>query len=209
MHAPTPEHIGACATAAALEDAAEARYLLTGKNLLAFNIAMKYLDRFFDKEKFRLTKEEIHIYALEYELSATLNTDFGPVKIKGKLDRVESSNGLTRIIDYKSGLISLADLKVKSMEDVFSGNKNKFLQLMTYSWLASQQNVFNTEISSKIYSMRSFHQGFIPLVYNESQRLSQEAFDSFEKGLINLLKEIIDPNTRFEHNPKSLYCEFC
>lgn len=187
----------------------EARYIFTGKNLLAFNIASKYLEHFFEKENHRLSKDEIHLYALEYELSAMLHTEFGPVNIKGKLDRVEQSSGLTRIIDYKSGLVTPAELKSKSMQDVFTGNKNKFLQLMIYSWLTHKQGVFNQEISSVVYSMRSYHQGFIPLVFNESHRLNSEVFQIFENELVNILREIIDPETRFEHNPKSAYCEFC
>ena len=64
-------------------------------------------------------------------------------------------------------------------------------------------------ISALIYSMRAYKQGYVPLIFENSNELDAGIFEQFEEELTRLLADIIDPETHFEHNSKSDYCQFC
>ncbi len=93
----------------------------TGKNLLIFEVAMRYISNFIDFEiKDISAGNTIKIEQLEKTLEADLviaELSF-PVKISGKVDRIDRYNGHLRIIDYKTGLVKHTELVVNNWENI-------------------------------------------------------------------------------------------
>ncbi|MEQ9064843.1 MAG: PD-(D/E)XK nuclease family protein [Vicingaceae bacterium] len=186
----------------------DANQLGKGKNLLSVNIAHKSLKHFLKEEEIRHRNSEVTLLGLEKELSAELILPFGKVKVRGKIDRIESINGKTNIIDYKTGAIQPNELKVKNINEVFSGKKNKYLQLLTYSWLAYKSSEFGATFSPAVCALRggeSLH--FLQL--GEESTFGPEELEAFEAGLIAMLTQLVESNESLVHNASSLYCNYC
>ena len=111
----------------------------SGKNYLAFEIAKQFLINFLNYEIKELAKnDQIKILALETNLS--LNYSFiglpFPIKLKGKVDRIDEINGTLRIIDYKTGKVQLGNLKIKDWDLLSSDfNYSKSFQVLFYAFL--------------------------------------------------------------------------
>ena len=92
-----------------------------------------------------------------------------PINLTGKVDRVDEYNGLTRIIDYKSGFVKPEDVSVSSIEQVFE--KPKAAQLLFYGYLYNKDNP-NSGAISGIISMRNLKQNLISFSLKEKKGLS-------------------------------------
>ena len=86
-----------------------------GKNYLAFEVAKRNVYNFLKLEQDRIRLgEAIKIVMLETELKGELihpALPF-PVKISGKVDRIELCNGKLRIVDYKTGRVVITSYSI-------------------------------------------------------------------------------------------------
>lgn len=92
-----------------------------GKNLIIFEIAKRYVSNFLDLEiKALKAGDKIKIIAIEADnnISIDISELNFPIKIKGKVDRVDECNGVTRIIDYKTGNVQQNQVEVVNWEDI-------------------------------------------------------------------------------------------
>ena len=70
------------------------------------------------------------------------------VFLKGIIDRIDQKNGLTRIIDYKTGQITSSQLVINNMSTVCKDpNRSKAMQLMCYAWMYSKKNNIKSLVS--------------------------------------------------------------
>ncbi|HET8736021.1 MAG TPA: PD-(D/E)XK nuclease family protein [Pricia sp.] len=93
-----------------------------GKNLIAFNVVGRYVERFLDKEIEEAKTHQIKIIGLEEKLEIELDIpDFDfPVRLKGKLDRIDEFDGVLRIIDYKTGKVENKNVEIVDWEEAAS-----------------------------------------------------------------------------------------
>lgn len=183
--------------------------VLSGKNYLSFEIAKKFISEFLSKERESLEHgKRIRILALEEELSCTHNPSGLDFKIclKGTIDRIDEVNGVLRIVDYKTGKVKPADMKVTNWEMLISDEKySKAFQVLMYAYIYLKNKVsgetYTTELhdfdalESGIVSFKNLKSGFMKF---NGQRLNPEILEAFVIQLDALLFELFDPNMAFE-----------
>ncbi|MFM2011118.1 MAG: hypothetical protein RLZZ479_1509, partial [Bacteroidota bacterium] len=90
-----------------------------GKNLIAFEVAKRNIYNFLIQEKQHIENgDELFILSLEkpHETIFEHHNLPYPVKISGKVDRIELRNNTIRIIDYKTGKVEANKLKINTFE---------------------------------------------------------------------------------------------
>lgn len=165
--------------------------ILKGKFLLVFNVIVKYLQNFIAQEIKQVEKHKIKILGLEEKLVVQLNMpelDF-PVKLKGTLDRVDQIDGVTRIIDYKTGKVEPRNVKITDWEElVLNYDKSKAFQLLCYAFLYSKKHDANS-LQAGIYSFKNLSQGFLPF-FSNGINIDHDTLNTFESYLKRIVLEI-------------------
>ncbi|MCB8999622.1 MAG: PD-(D/E)XK nuclease family protein [Bacteroidales bacterium] len=183
-----------------------------GRNIIVYEVLKRYLTQILEIDK---NLAPFEILNLEKEFVRTVNIQSGgetfEVQLGGKIDRVDKSAGITRLIDYKTGK---AETGVGSIEklftrDVDSRNKAAFQTIM-YSWLYSEQNNGNP-ISPGLYVTRKiFEPDFSPYLSLDKKRLDyHEIENEFHAGLEVLVNEIYNPDVVFDQTSKEDNCTYC
>ncbi|GGW57827.1 PD-(D/E)XK nuclease superfamily protein [Winogradskyella epiphytica] len=180
-----------------------------GKNLIIFEIAQRYILNFLNLEIQSLKEgNEIKILSIEADEAIEIKIeelDF-PIKIKGKVDRVDMCNGITRVIDYKSGKVSQNQVEIVDWEDITTDYKkySKPFQILCYAYMMRQQNQIELPIEAGIISFKNLNGGFLKFGKKEkpggrlkNQMITEETLDNFEIELKKLIAEICNPDTNF------------
>lgn len=173
----------------------------SGKNLIIFEVIKSALKTFINNEIEDLNNGNgIKIIALEKSIKGALklNQD-SEVLITGIIDRVDERNGITRVIDYKTGLVSSSNLTIKDMSLICKDPlRTKAMQLMCYSWMYFRSTKCE-KISAGIISFRNLSKGLMTLKIKNSQSdlIDNLSIDNFEEELKNLVTKIMDPNVDF------------
>jgi len=179
-----------------------------GKNKLIFEVSNNHITRFLDQE-LALLKEgrELKIISLEDSLSRSFiheSLDF-PVTIKGSVDRIDSLDGVTRIIDYKTGKVTLLDLKVPDLSRLKTDYKYaKPLQVLMYAFLhLKNKNVEDIgEMQAGIFSFKNLNSGFLPMNFTAARgkqelSINEDKMEEFSTVFAEIMAEIFDINTPF------------
>ncbi|GAA4801413.1 PD-(D/E)XK nuclease family protein [Litoribaculum gwangyangense] len=180
-----------------------------GKNLIIFEIAKRYVSNFLDLEIKNLEAgDEIKILAIETENTILLDIpelNF-PVKLKGKVDRVDIYNGTTRIIDYKTGSVQQNQVEIVNWEDLNTDYKkySKSFQVLCYALMMVQSKTIHLPIEAGIISFKNLSSGFLKFSKKESAfnrnknfLITQETIENFSEELKKLILEICNPNIDF------------
>ena len=167
-----------------------------GKFLLVYNVILKYLENFLAIEIHQLQNHTVKLLALEEKYDIQLNIpelDF-PVKLKGTLDRVDEFDGVTRIIDYKTGRVEPKNVKLTDWETLITDyDKSKAFQLLCYALLYNQKHDANP-ILAGIYSFKNLGQGLFSFSQDKNNTLiDTEVLATFEAYLKQLILEICNP----------------
>ncbi len=181
----------------------------TGKNKLIFEVSKSHIHRFLRQEKNLLQNgSELKIIDLEPEIKTEINIDGidFPVKIVGKVDRIDELNGVTRIIDYKTGKVESKDLRIDDFSILSTEYKyTKALQVMLYSFLYSKENKFNFEkpLEAGIISFKNLKSGFLKMNFTQKGKdnnITEERLLEFQVELFRIIKEILTPEIPFVEN---------
>jgi ATP-dependent helicase/nuclease subunit B len=172
----------------------------TGKNRLIFEISKDYINRFLAIEIDSLQEDDVlKIIATEQDLEATITIDeFDfPIKLRGQVDRIDQLNGVTRIIDYKTGNVTAANLKVSDISVIGEEKYSKAIQVLLYAFLYSQ-NFETKELEGGIISFKNLKGGFLKVDFGKKDHeISSEKIDEFLISIKNLIKEIFNPEIPF------------
>lgn len=183
----------------------------TGKNKLIFEVCKNHIKRFLNQELQVLNQnKQLKIIALEKEFSTEINVDGinFPIKLKGIVDRIDELDGVTRIIDYKTGKVEAKDLKITDFSVLGSDYKyTKPLQVMLYSFLFSEENGgnFSKPVEAGIISFNNLNSGFLKMNFSEKRGtneslISQENMVPFLMELKRIIAEILNPEIPFTQN---------
>ncbi len=180
-----------------------------GKNLIIFEIAKRYVLNFINLEIKNLKEgHEIKIIAIEANSELVINIPEinTPVKLKGKVDRIDQFNGITRIIDYKTGKVQQNQVEVVDWGDITSDYKkySKSFQILTYAYMLKKANTITLPIEAGIISFKNLNAGVLKFAKKESAfsrskytLITDDVLLDFENELTILIKEICNPNIDF------------
>ena len=178
-----------------------------GKNLLAFEVAKRNVYNFLQLEKKDIEEgQAIKVLLLEAELSCEIQVKSlpFPIKIAGKVDRIEERDGNIRIIDYKTGKVLGNSLKINEFTDLTSDIKNeKIIQLLCYALMFENHELKqNRAVSAGIISFKNMKNGFLPFGLGKGKDselvISCEILEDFKLELEALIVEIFNPEIPFK-----------
>jgi uncharacterized protein YkvS len=188
-----------------------------GENLLLIESARSTIKKLVKKELEEIkTGEygEIILNGVESPLNAKFKLKNGKtVSFYGLADKLETADGVTRVVDYKTGNTVKADLKIKSdFEAEFNtGKKNKAIQLLVYCamLLKEDSNNIGEFVSAGIRSGRNTKSGLLSLEIGGSNKITIESVAKLLDWIQNRLEIISEDGHELEHNHDSNFCEYC
>lgn len=176
-----------------------------GRNLLAFEVAKRNVSNFLKVELESIKNgDAIKILHLEKACEQILehpNLPF-PIKIAGKVDRIEERNGIIRIIDYKTGKVDKPNVTLKSWKGLTEEIKNdKIIQVLAYAYM--YENEANGKpMEAGIISFKNLKSGFLPFSFKEGKEenttIDTAILSDYLEQMVLLLNEILDETKPFE-----------
>ncbi|WP_246124808.1 PD-(D/E)XK nuclease family protein [Algibacter pacificus] len=181
-----------------------------GKNLIIYEIAKRYVSNFLNLEIEDLKAgNEIKIIAIESNNNVLIEIpelDF-PVKLTGKVDRVDEYNGVTRIVDYKTGRVDSGKVEIVNWEDLTTDytKYSKSFQVLTYAYMMLLSNEITLPVEAGIISFKNLKAGFLKFSKKDKSGngakkdslITQDTLDNFYIELKTLILEICNPNIPF------------
>ena len=178
-----------------------------GKNLLIFEVAKRYIVNFINFELSEIKEgNQIKILKIESNLAARISIpelDF-PVKIHGKIDRLDEYNGQLRVIDYKTGMVNQAELEVMDWTVITKDAKHsKSMQVLAYALMIHQERRIS-RAEAGIISFKNLKSGFLKFGTKEKPRgpkdhiITPEVLETYSNELKRLIVEICNPQISFE-----------
>jgi len=180
-----------------------------GKNLIIFEIAQRYISNFLNSEIESLKAgNKIKIIAIEAgeTIDITIEGLNFPIKLTGKIDRIDSFNGVTRVIDYKSGKVEQNKVEIVDWENLTTDydKYSKSFQILCYAYMMHQKNSIELPIEAGIISFKNLSAGFLKFGKKESSRsktkqqlITDDTLTHFETELKKLILEICNPDIDF------------
>ncbi len=181
----------------------------TGENLITINTIEYQLKKYFNYELKAINNgTELVVEQIEVELNHLLTVQNTELKLKGIADRIDVRNGITTIVDYKTGKVVPNDLKVVDINELFTNyKKSKAFQTFFYSYLLYQQR--QQPLASCIYSTKNSNEGLMYLNYTQGAVLNQNHFIEFESELITLTQQLLDTSLPFNQTENIEVCGYC
>tara|TARA_R110002049_G_scaffold207188_1_gene377636 strand:+ start:5971 stop:8724 length:2754 start_codon:yes stop_codon:yes gene_type:complete len=179
-----------------------------GKNLIIFEIAKRYVLNFLNLEIADLKAgNQIKILAIEAENTVKIDIpelDF-PIHITGKIDRVDAYNGITRIIDYKTGKVDQGKVEITNWDSITTDydKYSKSFQVLCYAYMMQKTNSIKLPAEAGIISFKNLSAGFLkfgkkePNSRKKEQLVTEETLKTFTVELKNLIMEICNINIPF------------
>ncbi len=194
----------------------DAESLTHGKNYLLYRVCLKLLDEFLKHEKNHLEflqakNEQLKLLMLEKKMEQLMQIGEFEIKIAGKVDRVEETNGIISVADYKTGnptgsVIKTDDVALFATDPKYA----KAMQLLTYAWLYWRSNGSgNIQLRSGIYWLRQIADGFDALTLDKSELINRNILLQFEDVLKSVLTSLLDPALPFQKTSDVERCRNC
>ncbi|HUX55731.1 MAG TPA: PD-(D/E)XK nuclease family protein [Bacteroidales bacterium] len=195
--------------------------LIGGNELIVRDVLMAYLIRILNTDK---SLAPFTILNLEDSFSFIIPTLSNGSEIEvlagGKVDRIDIVNGVTRVVDYKTGTVADA---VNSISDLFTDDRKKdidgWLQTLLYCE-AYLSNKPLTVVRPSVYKIKKLHGGFLTdklrlktdnkseLVIDDYELVRGEFMDGL-KGLISAIFSKDEPFTMTSDiRGKCSYCPY-
>ncbi len=180
-----------------------------GKNLIIFKIAQRYIINFLNSEiKTLKAGKKIKIIAIEADETVVFNVESleFPIKLTGKVDRIDECDGVTRIIDYKSGKVEQNKVEVVNWDDITTDydKYSKSFQILCYAYMMHKKNLITLPIEAGIISFKNLNSGFLkfgkkdsPSSKKKNQIVTADTILNFETELKKLIIEIYNPDLDF------------
>lgn len=184
---------------------------LAGKDVLTRSIMKRLVVKIlqYDQEQAPLTITGLERQDLSYQISLPNGQT---VKLSGVVDRLDEKDNVTRIVDYKTGMVKLAGPKQLSKPideyieayfhdpDLKSGFQGYFYGLLG-------KPILKGEFQVGILGMRQLNQGVQWL--QQGRTIKPELMEEFELRLQTMVKEIYDPSIAFSQTDDVKRCGYC
>jgi RecB family exonuclease len=193
------------------------RNLDSGIDHLSIRIAVDMLNKYIDAElEAKQSTDEPVLARLVVSVEDSVQRTFGvntgglpiPFTLRGKIDRADTVAGVLHVIDYKTGKVGVDKNKMKGeLNQLFlKKDYSKLLQLLIYIMMTRDKS--HAVPVASFYSMRENGGSFVFAQELTELIIDHEFIDKAEEALGRFLNELLERDT-FEHNPSSLYCEYC
>lgn len=191
-----------------------------GRNHFYHSVAETQLRSLLQKEIALLEQgHSIEIVAVEQMIEPPCllghTPDGHPVRLRGKVDRIDRFDGRLRIIDYKTGRLENSEISFKSTsnrkgEVVIPG---KWFQLMCYALLYARSLPAShsplSTFSVGIYPLRNLQSDVRLATWDGSADITSAMLDDFEQRLRELCLELLDPAVPFRAATRKEACRYC
>ncbi|MCT4700112.1 PD-(D/E)XK nuclease family protein [Tenacibaculum haliotis] len=180
----------------------------TGKNRLVFEVANRFVENFLNKEIELLKDESNQLKIIETEKKIFTEIivegiDF-PIRIHGEVDRIDELNGVTRIIDYKTGMVDATKLKVTDFTNIRDLKHHKAIQVMLYAFIywQTEKATIKNGFEAGIISFKNLKSGFLKMNFSSNYRtpdneVTEEKLEEFMTEITAFLKELYNPEVGF------------
>jgi CRISPR/Cas system-associated exonuclease Cas4 (RecB family) len=177
------------------------------KNHLVFQVIVRYLRNYLnvmkDREKSvfiekteQVIEKEIFIPMLNRSLT-----------LKGVIDRVDTVQGIKRIVDYKTGIPKDKALKINDLQSLFDGEHSEALQLFFYAYLHYLEYK-TAPIEAEIVYFRKLNEVYMLSIDGNTQ-IGTEMLSEFELLLQQTLSEMLNPEKTFNRTQLIGNCKYC
>lgn len=170
-----------------------------GKNLIAYTVILRYIENFIKLELKEIQQHKIKIISLEQMLNVELKVPGIPhsIRLKGKLDRIDEIDGVTRIIDYKTGKVESRNVKITDWNDLIKNyDKSKAFQLLCYALMIDTIKPIET-IKAGIISFKNLNSGTLYFSESKIEAINKSTLLEFKNVLNLLIQEIFNPEIPF------------
>jgi hypothetical protein len=198
-----------------------------GMNYLLFKVAGQVLESYLKKQA--LSPDlPLRIISLEQTMETVLpvavNGEILQVKIAGKADRIDQTNKAIRVIDYKTGLVQDAHLKIKADQvetHLLSDRKyEKVRQLWLYRYLMAKKlqaegtleaGLFAPKIEAGIISFRNLNAGLLTsdIAFSENADDLPAFIRESEILLAGFVREMLNPEVPIHKTQDLEVCQYC
>lgn len=136
--------------------------------------------------------------------------------LHGIIDRVDQKNGITRVVDYKTGR---DELLYTSLEDIFDPETDKqnkaLVQTLFYTYVYEQSRGI-TGMEPNLYLIRKMRKEGTLFNFSENRKkiqLQAEHLEALKSGFSRLLREkleeLFNPGIPFVHTSLANNCTYC
>ena len=188
-----------------------------GTQLISSAVIIRYLKQLLKHDyayaPFTFEESEKDIYE-----NITIHTPVGDIttRIGGFIDRMDSKDGILRIVDYKTG--GNPDTP-RSIDSLFVRDKNRSSYIFqTFLYASIMCKLSQMKIApSLLYIHRAASDDYSPIIKIKEDKVAEEVTDfiihedKFREMLQELLEEIFNPDipfTQTEVEDKCTYCDF-
>ena len=180
--------------------------VIEGYNKVTAALILRYVQKTLEVDmkmtpfKFIDTEKKVYYKLDSAELSR-------PMNFYGIIDRLDSKEGMIRVVDYKTGGVSM---NYASVADIFSGSHDKrpytAFQLFFYIFILIKKGVISSpeSITATIYSLKTIFKS-----PNPEMMVTNEAYKEFEESLYALINEIANLSIPFKGCDDDKYCSYC
>jgi hypothetical protein len=157
----------------------------------------------------------ITIAGCETKLRAELSTKYGPIKLKGRADRVDLRGGCVHILDYKTGAAARApdwrrfDLGMR--EDWPRTLKSVQLPFYILAYLSQNKGTDVRAMDASLMLLGGENVTEEALFRERYKKTPDKTalFGTFEQAITLLIEEILDPDLSFSPSPDEAPCAAC
>ncbi|KAA6335059.1 ATP-dependent helicase/deoxyribonuclease subunit B, partial [termite gut metagenome] len=186
-----------------------------GIQLINSKVIASYLSQLLRND---LQHAPFELIAMEQEVEEilTLETVDG-IKIKtgGIIDRIDSKDGILRIVDYKTGGSPQTPVNIEQLFTPAEDRPNYIFQTFLYVAIMSRKQKLKVA-PALLYIHRAASEAYSPVIEMGEPRkpkIPVEDFslyeDEFRERLLLLLEEIYNPQEPFTQTPHTVKCQYC
>lgn len=169
------------------------------------------LKKYVQFEKRWVKSYDLSILQVEHKLEYDLVIAGKTFHLSGTADRIDRSNGMVRIIDYKTGTVKSENVKVPSEVVSLDDIPEKALQLMIYKYLYLKQHPETDPnmVTAAIFGLR-YEQVIFDLNI-QNQELREHFMETMDQLFADLLPELIDEELPYRQtdDPDLKPCKIC
>lgn len=145
---------------------------------------------------------------LSGELPAAVHGQDHPVRLHGRLDRIEVRDGHVHLVDLKTGRVDHKKLTL-ALPGTLTADHGKALQLLLYAWLWLTDHPACPAVTAELRPLRNTVPTGMPLTLNGSTTIGRDHMPLIEAAVGDLVRGLFEPGRLFTHREKERYCTFC